>query len=136
MGKKEEEEPRLLIDACLTAALPEYLRHHLGIDAIRSDAVLPQNAPDKEVVAFAREQGRVIVTENAEDFRDLAESNPGHPGLVIIAGGVGKARQIELVHTAVERILLDAAQGSSVAGWVYDVAADGHVRRYRLPKGA
>jgi predicted nuclease of predicted toxin-antitoxin system len=96
VGKEAKEEPKLLIDACLTAALPEYLLHHLGIDAIRIDKYLPIDAKDEEVVVFARESGRMIATENAEDFRRLANNDPQHPGLIVIAGSVGKRRQIEL----------------------------------------
>jgi len=134
VGEKKEKEPRLLIDVCLTAALPEYLLHRLGIDAIRVDKLLPMNAADKDIVALAREQERVVVTENAEDFRDLAENNPDHPGLIIIAGGVGKANQLELVRIAVEKILADAEKRRSYKGHVYEVAADGSIKRYKLPK--
>lgn len=134
MGEKKEKEPRLLIDVCLTAALPEYLLHHLGIDAIRVDNALPMNAADRDIVALAREQDRMIVTENAEDFRRLAENNPGHPGLIVIAASVGKANQLHLVRIAVEKILADAEKGRTYKGHVYDVAADGRIRRYKLPK--
>jgi predicted nuclease of predicted toxin-antitoxin system len=133
VGEKTEEEPRLLIDACLTAALPEYLLHHLGIDAVRVDKCLPINATDGAVVAFARQSGRVIATENAEDFRRLANNDPRHPGLIIVAGGVGKARQLELMHAVVERLLADIKMGRTLAGHVYDAAADGTVRRNKLP---
>ena len=133
MGQETEEEPRLLIDACLTAALPEYLLHHLGIDAVRVDKCLPINATDEAVVAFGRETGRVIATENAEDFRRLANNDPRHPGLIILAGGVGKPRQLELMHAAMERLLTDMKKGQAPAGHVYEVAVDGAIKRYKLP---
>lgn len=133
MGKEAKEESKLLIDACLTAALPEYLLHHLGIDAIRTDKYLPIDAKDEEVVVFARESGRMIATENAEDFRRLANNDPQHPGLIVIAGGVGKGRQIELMHAVVERLLTDIKMGRLPLGHVYDVAADGSIKRHKLP---
>lgn len=129
-----EEEPKFLIDYCLTAALPQHLLHHRGIDAIRTDAVLAPDAEDAAVLALACAQGRVIVTENAEDFRALARNNPRHPGLVILPGGVGKAAQIALTTAAVDRMLHDIEAGRHPSGHVYEVASDGAIRRRRLPK--
>jgi predicted nuclease of predicted toxin-antitoxin system len=131
---EEAKEPKLLIDACLTRALVEHLLHHRGIDAIRVDDVLPANASDQAVARLAREQGRVVVTENAADFRRLAANDPSHPGLVVIAAGVGKARQLELGERIVDRMLADMGTGRHPRGHVYDIAADGTIRRTRLSK--
>jgi len=132
--EENAKEPNVLIDACLTRALVEHLRHHRGIDAVRVDAVLPADASDDRVARLAREQGRVVMTENAADFRRLAAGAPVHPGLVIIAGGLGKARQLELGTRAIDRIIDDMAKGRHPRGHVYEVAADGTIRRFRLPK--
>jgi predicted nuclease of predicted toxin-antitoxin system len=130
---KAPQEPKLLIDACLTRALVEHLLHHRGIDAVRVDDILPSDASDAAILALARQQGRVIVTENAQDFRALATGNAGHPGLVILAGSVGRRRQLELGEIAVDRMLDDMAKGKGPEGHVYEVAADGKIRRVKLP---
>jgi predicted nuclease of predicted toxin-antitoxin system len=130
---KAPQEPKLLIDTCLTRALVEHLLHHRGIDVVRADDVLAPDASDAAVLALARQQGRVIVTENAVDFRALATDAPDHPGLVILASSVGKRRQLELGEIAVDRMLDDMTKGKEPAGHVYDVAADGRIKRTRLP---
>lgn len=76
----------------------------------------------------------MIVTENAADFRGLVDRNPEHAGLVIIAGGTGRHNQITLTIAAVDRILSDIKQDARPAGHVYEVAANGTIKRHKLPK--
>lgn len=39
---------------------------------------------DDAVLAFARQQGRILITHNGKDFRELHKINPFHPGLSAI----------------------------------------------------
>lgn len=127
-----QKEPKILIDACASRALVEHLLHHRGIDAIRSDDVLPQKASDDQVLEFARGAGRVILTINGEDFRQLAKNNPGHPGLIIMES-VNLPRQLELGELIVDRILEDMNVGRPPNGHVYEISGAGKIRRYKLP---
>lgn len=129
----EEEKPKILIDACATPALADHLRQQRGIDVVHASSCLPPAAPDEDVVALARSEGRVILTINAEDFRKLARANPGHPGLIILPS-VSRAAQIQLGETVIDRILADIKAGHRPKGHVYDVDAKGKVKRYKLPK--
>jgi predicted nuclease of predicted toxin-antitoxin system len=40
--------------------------------------------PDDEVFAFAVAEGRILITENAGDFRRLAARIDLHPGLIVL----------------------------------------------------
>ena len=128
----QEEAPKVLIDACATPALVEHLLHQRGIEAVRSDKRLAPNASDAQVVALARQERRIIVTVNAEDFRKLASGAPDHPGLIILPSVV-KAKQIELATSVIDRILDDIKKGRRPEGHVYEIDAKGTIRRYKLP---
>lgn len=62
--------PRLLVDAQLPLALARWLTA-AGVDALHVVDVGLQSASDRELWAWARREGRALVTKD-EDFRDLS----------------------------------------------------------------
>ena len=42
-----------------------------------------QSLPDEAVLAYARQQGRVLLTLNRKHFIRLHQSNPDHPGIIV-----------------------------------------------------
>jgi hypothetical protein len=63
-----------LIDEMFPAATATLLRHKYGHDAIHVTETGLRGAPDAQVAATARADGRAVVTENVADFspdRDL-----------------------------------------------------------------
>jgi len=75
---------KFFIDECISPSLSQ----HLNQDGLH-DAIHPRDRgrlrdPDHVVFARAIEADRIIVTENADDFRKLAGRVNVHPGLIIL----------------------------------------------------
>ena len=75
---------RLFIDECLSPALARLLNQSGEPDAIHPLDVGRRGAPDHVVVQRCLSEDRVIVTENARDFRALLAGAELHPGLIIL----------------------------------------------------
>lgn len=74
--------PRLLLDEMFSSRIAQELRNR-GHDvlAVVADPNLRASS-DAEIYAWARAQGRWVVTENVKDFRPLATDGQGGPGLL------------------------------------------------------
>lgn len=82
---------RLLLDEHYSAAIAEQLQKR-GVDAIpvaeHVDAAVAElrGTPDEELLRWARQQGRVLVTENVRDFmpihRRFLERGEAHAGII------------------------------------------------------
>jgi predicted nuclease of predicted toxin-antitoxin system len=75
---------RFFIDECVSPSLSRHL-NKLGLH----DAIHPRDRgrlrePDRVVFARAIAEDRIVVTENADDFRKLAAAVDLHPGLIIL----------------------------------------------------
>jgi predicted nuclease of predicted toxin-antitoxin system len=103
---------KLLLDENLEAAiLRGLLRHSPGLDVVRVVDVGLAGAPDQAVLAWAAEQGRVVVsrdraTMSAEAARRIESGEP-MPGLLLIRRRVS----IGAVLRALELILACAQEG-------------------------
>jgi predicted nuclease of predicted toxin-antitoxin system len=82
---------RLLLDEHYSFAIAEQLQQR-GIDAISvaehvaASAAELRGTPDEELLRWARQQGRVLVTENVRDFmpihRRFLERGESHAGII------------------------------------------------------
>jgi predicted nuclease of predicted toxin-antitoxin system len=75
---------RLFIDECLSPALARLLNESGEHDAVHPRDVGRQGDPDHVVLRRCLSEDRVIVTENARDFRALLADAEIHPGLIIL----------------------------------------------------
>ena len=75
---------RLFIDECLSPALARLLNESGEHDAIHPLHVGRRGEPDHIVLRHCLSEDRVIVTENARDFRALLGTVELHPGLIIL----------------------------------------------------
>lgn len=75
---------RFFIDECVSPSLSQYLNHGGLHDVIHPRDRGRLRDPDHVVFARAIEEDRIIVTENADDFRKLAARVDLHPGLIIL----------------------------------------------------
>ena len=121
--------PRFLIDENLSPQLAHYLRAVHGYEAVHVNEIGLRGASDPDVLARAVAEDRIVVTNNAEDFRQLGRRTPDHPGLAVMLDAVGLARQLELgvqLATAIE-----AAE--TARGRLFEIDRHGTVRTFKLP---
>ena len=94
---------RFFVDECVSPTLSQHLNqgHH--------DAIHPRDRgrlrdPDHVVFAHAIEEDRIIVTENADDFRKLAAGVELHPGLIILPS-VARAEAQRLIDLVIAHLV-------------------------------
>lgn len=79
---------RFYLDECLSDIIAVIGRERFGLDIISAHAAGMELATDAEQLAFAAEQGRVMVTRNADDFILLTEQleakQEPHGGVIIV----------------------------------------------------
>ena len=71
---------KLLLDQNVRVETKPFLEG-LGFDVVTTRDLGMARAPDAEIAAVAKVQGRIVMTFNA-DFADLRELGPGHPGVI------------------------------------------------------
>jgi len=77
---------RFLLDQSTDARLVAFL-HELGHDATRVGADYPGGIPDEHVLAIARDEGRILITDD-RDFGELViRSGLAHTGVIYLRLG-------------------------------------------------
>ena len=100
----------------------------LGHDAIRVDAVLPNNAPDRDIVAWAATNGRVVLTQDL-DFSDIiALSGATQPSVITLRLADSRAENVNVVLESVLHRLENCVESG-----VFVTVEDGRTRTRRLP---
>lgn len=61
-----------------------------------------QAVPDDEVLAFACDENRSVLTLNRRDFIKLHNANPNHSGIIVCTYDPGFAGQARRIHQAIE----------------------------------
>ena len=120
--------PRFLIDENLSPQLADHLRAVHGYEAVHVNEIGLQGASDPDVLARAVAEDWIVVTSNAEDFRQLGRRTPDHPGLAIMLDAVGLAQQLTLgvkLATAIEAAEIDH-------GRLFEIDRHGTVRAFKL----
>jgi predicted nuclease of predicted toxin-antitoxin system len=64
-----------------------------------------QKIPDPEVLAFAIEQRRAVITLNRRDFIRLHNQNAEHAGIIVCKDDSDKILLAERIHAAIQAIL-------------------------------
>jgi predicted nuclease of predicted toxin-antitoxin system len=125
---------RFFIDECISPSLSRVLNESGLHDAVHPRDRGRLRDPDHVVFARASEQDRIIVTENADDFRKLAASVELHPGLVILPS-VGRLEAQQLIERVIAH-LIGAAGGRPedlLVNSVLTISATGAIRIDPLP---
>ena len=112
------------------------LSRHLG-EAGEHQAIHPRDygrlgEPDHKVLARCLDEDRVIVTENAVDFRKLVGREPIHPGLIILPC-VDRARSLQLLLAAIAYLATLGNAGDVIVNHVLEIDEAGNVNLYPLP---
>jgi predicted nuclease of predicted toxin-antitoxin system len=81
-----------------------------GHDVVELRDVLPIDSTDRDVLMCARQQGRLLVTCNRDDFLHLVQID-GSPGLIVLIRR--RTRQAECAHLLA---LIERAGDAGLAG--------------------
>jgi predicted nuclease of predicted toxin-antitoxin system len=95
---------RFFIDECISPSLSRHLNESGLHDAIHPRDRARLREPDRVVFARAIAEDRIIVTENAEDFRKLAAGVDLHPGLIILPS-VARLEAQRLMDLVIEHLV-------------------------------
>lgn len=127
---------RFFIDENLSPSLSKVCQG-AGYDAtsVRDRDML--NATDSEVSQLCFEEDRVLVTNNAVDFLELAKESGLHPGLIFLPLGSGEEMRASMATaiTEIERLATEAGAEPQelMVNNVLDVDDDGGCERFEYP---
>ncbi|HLY55081.1 MAG TPA: DUF5615 family PIN-like protein [Stellaceae bacterium] len=119
---------RLLVDSCLTPGVIDHSGEVFGgrVDVVHVDRSMPPATPDREVLAWAMAERRLVVTANQADFLLLVQAG-GHPGLGLVEDQNTRRRQIAAVERLVRAILDHVERGGTVEDHVFVLHRTGRV---------
>jgi predicted nuclease of predicted toxin-antitoxin system len=120
---------KFLIDEDLSPAVARYLCNELFIDAIavRDRGLL--GAKDYQVLEYAFNEERIVVTANVRDFEKFARTTEIHAGIVFICqGDLSRSEQIAIVKEAVNAINAELENGRDMLNRVLYMEEDGTKR--------
>lgn len=88
---------KVLLDAQMSHDIAEILRARgQDAEAVTARPDLPDDLPDDEVMEVAHREGRVVVTNNIQDFRPIAAdrlaNGKGHSGLILVSPNTPRSK--------------------------------------------
>lgn len=128
---------QFFIDECISPRVAARLNEGGVHSAVHPRDIGRRGDPDHVVLRNAIAEDRIIVTENARDFRGLVGREELHPGLIILPC-VARDACIHLIGLAIafleaEALKADEAPADHMVNRVIEVSVDGVCRIYRLP---
>ena len=126
---------KFLIDEDISPSVARILCEQLLIDAVavRDRGLL--GASDLQVLEYAFNEDRIVVTANISDFEKFALASEVHAGIIFIQeGDLLRNEQIEICIEAVVFIQLEIEAGRDMINRVLYVSIDGTKKLESLPK--
>jgi predicted nuclease of predicted toxin-antitoxin system len=105
---------KLLLDQNLSAAAAQILRAN-GMDVVHAREVGLATAEDRDILIWCRENGRVLITLDADCHAILALSGATEPSVIRIRlEGLRDQALADLILRVVDSTSLDLGQGSAI----------------------
>jgi predicted nuclease of predicted toxin-antitoxin system len=126
---------KFIIDEDISPRVARYLCQEFCFDAIavRDRGLL--GATDTEVLDYAFNEDRILVTANVRDFEKLASAAEIHAGIVLILDGdLLAAQQIELMTAVVQVLQGELDTNKDLVNRVLYISIFGTARFENLPK--
>ncbi len=123
---------RFFIDESLSPRIAERLNHSGMHDAIHPLHIGRRGEPDHLVVARCIEEDRVIVTQNARDFRRLIAKVNIHPGLVILPS-VDREGTWTLLQSAIAYLTAKGEAADAIVNHVLEIDESGRISVFAIP---
>jgi predicted nuclease of predicted toxin-antitoxin system len=121
-SNRPDEDVQFLFDECVTPRLVQtaaqfgYFGQHVVSLGLAS-------ASDDVICARAIETGRILVTNNGKDFRQIYRRFRRHPGLVILLPSVRWSEQVALF----EKLLRFIENEDALIDRVVEIRSDGKI---------
>ncbi len=125
---------KFLIDEDLSPAIARYLCKNLLLDAVaaRDRGLLSVN--DYQILKYAFDEERILVTANICDFERFARNCEVHAGIIFIRnGGLLRDEQIAVVEKAINVIIGELKSGRDMINRVLYVELDNMMNFETLP---
>ena len=122
------------VDEDLSPNVARYLCEQLLIDAVavRDRGLLGVN--DRQILEYAFNEDRILITANIGDFERFANAVEVHAGIVFIQeGDLLRNEQIEICTQAVVFIQQEIANGKDMINQVLYISLDGTKKLKTLP---
>ncbi|MCZ4341440.1 DUF5615 family PIN-like protein [Sphingomonadaceae bacterium G21617-S1] len=124
---------RLFIDECLSPQLARRLNETGEHDAVHPRDRGRLGEPDHVVLARCVAEDRVIVTENAVDFRKLVAREELHPGLIVLPS-VGRGLSLRLLIGAINSLSSEGEPSNVMVNHILEVSETGAFTLSPLPE--
>ncbi|NES21148.1 MAG: hypothetical protein F6K41_20015 [Symploca sp. SIO3E6] len=125
---------KFLIDEDISPSVARTLCEQLLVDAVavRDRGLL--GVSDREVLEYAFNEDRIVITANIQDFEKFARSVEVHAGVVFIQeGDLLRKEQLEICLEAVAFLQQEIAAGRDMINRVLYVSIDGTKKLETLP---
>lgn len=122
---------KLFIDECLSPQLATRLNETGRYDAVHPLHVGRRGEPDHRVLEWCIAEDRVIVTENARDFRRLVGDVQIHPGLMILPA-IDREGTWALLQSALAYLENRGNPADVMVNHVLEVGESGAIRLFAL----
>lgn len=117
---------KLLLDEQLSPSVAQRLRNFESIDVVHIRDRGRLGSTDREVLEFAFEDDRILVTGNVGDFLRLARAREIHCGIVfLLDGALSRAQQADLLRTVCSVLAAEFASGRDMVNRILRVALGG-----------
>ncbi|MEM6404933.1 MAG: DUF5615 family PIN-like protein [Cyanobacteria bacterium P01_D01_bin.116] len=122
------------MDEDLSPSIARYLCEQMLVDAVAVRDRNLLNTPDYEILEYAFEEERILVTANIKDFERFASLREIHAGIILICdGSLLRTEQMEVVNVAVVAILAEVRAGRDMINRVLYVETDRSLKFENLP---
>jgi predicted nuclease of predicted toxin-antitoxin system len=125
---------KLFIDECLSPQLATRLNRTGRHDAVHPLHVGRRGEPDHRVLQWCIDEDRVILTQNARDFRRLVGGAELHPGLIILAA-LDREGTWLLLEAVIEYLEHCGEPADLMVNHVLEIDESGAIRFFPLPMG-
>ncbi|MGE0119225.1 MAG: DUF5615 family PIN-like protein [Dongiaceae bacterium] len=126
---------KLFIDESLSPGMAKRLNDTGDHDAVHPLHIGLRGRPDHAIAAYCLRHDRVLVTQNADDFRRLASRAEIHPGLITLPA-VDRHEAYALILRATAYLTDIGDPMDVMVNHVLEVDHDGGCRLYPLPPAA
>jgi predicted nuclease of predicted toxin-antitoxin system len=123
----------LFIDECLSPQLADHLNATGEHDATHPRDMGRLGEPDHVVLSRCLAEDRVIVTENAIDFRKLVAREEVHPGLILLPS-VSRSLSLQLLTDAIAHLQTRGEPSDVMVNHVLEVTEAGAFTLSPLPE--